>query len=89
MLQELWAGEAVLCVATVCVVVEKSEKSWVQLKKPSKDTNRTLFERWHCTWVAIFQLFSGNNFHFDLPYSSGHLRAAQKCSVLRFMLTTL
>lgn len=35
--QELWAGKAVLCGATVCFVVEKTEECGVQLKQPTID----------------------------------------------------
>ena len=41
MFQELGAGEAVLCGATVCVVVEKTGERGVQLKQSTTDTYHT------------------------------------------------
>lgn len=35
--QELRAGQAVLCGATVCSVLEKAEELWVQLKESATD----------------------------------------------------
>lgn len=42
MFQELWAGEAVLCGATVCTVVEKTEERRVQLKQSTTDKYHTV-----------------------------------------------
>lgn len=37
MFQELRAGDAILCGATVCIVVEKAEELRVQLKESTTD----------------------------------------------------
>lgn len=42
MFQELGAGEAVLCGATVCTVVEKTEERRVQLKQSTTDKYHTV-----------------------------------------------
>lgn len=42
MFQELGAGEAVFCGATVCTVVEKTEERRVQLKQSTKDKYHTI-----------------------------------------------
>lgn len=42
MFQELWAGEAVLCGAKVCAVVEKTEERRVQLKQSTTDKYHTV-----------------------------------------------
>lgn len=38
MFQELRAGDAVLCRATLCTVVEKTEEGWIQLKQSNTMT---------------------------------------------------
>lgn len=42
MVQELRAGEAVLCGTTICTVVEKTEERRVQLKQSATDKYHTV-----------------------------------------------
>lgn len=42
MFQELWAGQAVFCGATVWTVVEKTGERRVQLKQSTIDTYHTI-----------------------------------------------
>ena len=57
MVQELGAGEAVLCGTTVCTVVEKTKQCRVQLKQSKTDK--------HCIILQVSTHGMASNTHSD------------------------